>query len=345
MQTDTSMIERNIGRVRRFYSYLRTRLSFRHVSGPRFFELAEDEVIGVILGKDIEYYLPYLIEWHMALGVEKFIYIDNASSDRSVDIAAEYSNILCMRTGAPYKQYQRFIRYYAASLYCRGGWRLVLDADELFDYPGSGQVPIRRLAGQLNQAGATAVVGQMLDMVPEGSLMAVQDLGFREAVAAFRWYDLDALQKLDYHSDDILDLSWFFQKNAISNEAIKVYLGGIRRALFGERCLLTKHPLYRPGPGVVPYHPHVTSGVRCADFSAVLKHYKFTGDFLQRESGRVARGDMYTHNEAELRVDAFRRNRDLMLRCPGSQEYGTVEDLLDLAFLVMPAERRALLGL
>jgi glycosyltransferase involved in cell wall biosynthesis len=339
------VIRHNLERLQRFYSYLRTRLAFRHISGPTFFELGEEEVVCVILGKDIEYYLPYLIAWHQGLGVGKFIYVDNASTDRSLDIAAEHENIIAVRCTAPYKAYQRHIRYYGASLFCRGGWRLVVDADELFDYPGSDRMPIEALTARLNRTGQTAVVSQMLDMVPRESLTALGPLGFEDSVARFCWYDLSAVQKLDYHDDNIYDLSWFFQKNEITNEDIKVYTGGIRGLHFGERCLLTKHPLYKPGPGVMPFHPHVTSGVRCAEFSGVLRHYKFAGDFIARETERVEKDNMYTHNEAELRVDKFTRDPDFKLYRDSCAQYGAVVDLLDNGFLVMSDTMRADLDL
>ena len=70
------------------------------------------------------------------------------------------------------------------------------------------------------------------------------------------------------------------------------------------------------GPGVNPGgHPHVSSGLTCADFSGVLRHYKFSGDFLEREMGLIAARRLKT-NEVVLRVSRFQEEPDLSFVVP-----------------------------
>lgn len=322
---------------------LEVRRSFSHVAGPKRFDLSDDDVALVCVGRNTAFYLPTFFDWHRALGIEKFVYIDNGSSDGSVDVASNQSGTIVANCSASFKDYQGLIRLYSAQMFVRGGWRLVVDADELFDYPGSNRLKIREILRQLNALGKTAVVAQMLDMIPNGTLSDIQNGTYDKAIQSCGYYDISEIEKKDYFSQEI-KFKWFLEQNLISNSDIKFHFGGIRRTLFGEDCCLSKHPLFRPGPNtlVLP-HPHVSTGLNCADFTALLRHYKFTGDFVERERKLLAEGRI-AHGETALRMNTMMKKPNLRFVQPTSLRYSTPEDLIDKGFLVMSGEMKKFLN-
>lgn len=331
-------------RVVKFRDKLAVRQSFSHVAGPTRFDLADDDVVLICVGRNTAFYLPTLFEWHRTLGIEKFVYVDNGSSDRSVDVASHQSGTIVARCSASFKDYQDLIRLYSTQLFVRGGWRLIVDADELFDYPGSRNLKFRELLRELNALGKTAVVAQMLDMIPDGGIADIQNDTYDTAIASCGYYDISSIEKKDYFSQEIY-FKWFLEQNLISNLDIKFHFGGIRRRLFGENCCLSKHPLFKPGPNVLVLpHPHVSTGLNCADFTALLRHYKFTGDFVTRERKLLSERRI-AHGETALRMNTMANKPDLRFIQPTSLRYSTPEALLGEGFLVVPHTMKTLLKL
>jgi glycosyltransferase involved in cell wall biosynthesis len=318
--------------------------SFTHVSGPMRFDLGDDEVSLICVGRDTAFYLQSFFDWHRNMGVRKFVYVDNGSSDDSVEIASRQPDTIVVRCSASFKDFEGLIRLNATQMFVRGGWRLVVDADELFDYPGSQNLSIEALLKELNALGATAVVSQMLDMIPNGGLENIRNETYEAAIASCNYYDITDIETYDYFSGDI-KFKWLLRQNKLSNPNIKFYFGGIRRTLFGEDCCLSKHPLFKPGAGVLVLpNPHVSTGLICADFTALLRHYKFTGDFVARER-RLLADQRVAHGETALRMKALKNKPDMQFVQPTSMRFTTTEALIDQGFLTVSDKMKQLLGL
>jgi len=308
------------------------RESFKHVCGPSLTKLADDEVALVLLGRDVGYFLDYHIRYHLALGVSHIVYVDNGSSDASVEIASRFPNVTVAICSANFRIHQGRMRHYANTCFLSGGWRLAIDPDELFDYPQSDRIDLPELTRRMASRGHTALVGQMLDMVRSGSLVELPGDGFEQAIKQFNRYSLENITAEPYHGSSI-PWHWYLDQNEISSPDIEVLFGGVRRAAFGENCCLTKHPLFRMQKGVTPQpHPHVTTGVKCTDFSAVLKHYKFAGGILDRER-KLLNENRISHREMRLRVEKLDSEPDLDLNQFAPCQDATVSKLLDQGFL------------
>lgn len=333
-----------LDKIRKRYDDQGVRRQIKHIHGPEKLYLEDHEVALIVLGRDVGFHLRTLLDYHRGLGADYLIYFDNGSTDESIEIAKSYPNTIVASCPAQYREYQMNMRYYAATLFIEGGWRLVLDSDEMLDYPGSDHLKLPDLTQKLTSQGHTGLVCQMLEMVPPGPLTNFQGLSFDEAVTQFNSYSLADIDARDYYSQKTR-WRWYLEKNKISNPDIKVMFGGIRATLFGEDCCITKHPLFKMGPEIDPgAHPHVSTGLACADFSGVLKHYKFSGDFLDREKERIAARRLKT-NEAVLRLSRFADEPDLSFKLPTSQYDPTVEGLLEDGFLVASDAAKTRLGL
>lgn len=317
------------------------RARLRHLHGPVFHELRDDQAAVIVLGQNTAFYLPRLVAHHRELGIEHFVLLDNGSTDSSVECAADLGMIVAS-CALSFRDFQMEMRHAATTAFCRGGWRLVVDSDELFDYPGSSRHTLPEVLTWLNARGQTAVVAQMLDLVPEDGFTAALDSDYDQAIAACEWYDVSTIEAHSY-LDPALPFAHLLARNTLTDPRIAILFGGIRRTLFGEDCCLSKHPLFRPGAGVDPApHPHVASGVRCAEFSALLRHYKFTGGFREREAERVRRRAL-SHNEADLRMRTLERAAEFSFRTPRRAKTPTPERLLEAGVLVASETARGFL--
>ncbi|MEM6489440.1 MAG: glycosyltransferase family 2 protein [Pseudomonadota bacterium] len=331
-------------RARQWREDRRFHAALTHLAGPAHFELADDEVCGFVLVHDGAYHLPYLFEWHRARGVDKWIVIDNASNDATREIVAAQPNTILARCDLPYQQYERRLRYLSLKRFARGGWRLILDADELFDYPQSDRLSLSDVVRRANAQGHSAVVAQMLDMFPKGPLAELGDMDFRAAAGRSTHYDLQNIDRYDYAGPKP-DIEYWLSHNSVSDPGVQILFGGVRRTVFGETCCLSKHPLVRDVPGArLGWHPHLSPGLRVADYSAVLRHYKFTGDFIGREREVVERLGA-TNDGPRLRVARYLQEDRLALCQPSSRRLDSVDDLYANGFLYASEPARAFFGL
>ncbi|NDR57072.1 glycosyltransferase family 2 protein [Aliiruegeria sabulilitoris] len=327
-------------RQKRLATWLRT----RHISGPSRFHLAADEVCGVLLGRNIAYYIPGFMAHYRALGMKYLIYMDNGSDDGSIDLMRGFERVIVLSNRSNFREYQPYMRMHLGRSYAEGGWRLAVDADEILRYPGERRVDLPALAGILSDRGHSGLLAQMLEMVPEGPLSDVDDLGFEVVRERFRNYSLNDISALPYHSQKI-PFRGFLAQNSLSDDRVKILFGGLRRSLFAEECCLSKHVLYRPGPNVLPQpHPHVSTGLHMTDFTVALQHYKFAGGFLEREKRRQAEKRI-SHNATDMRLAAFAKEPRMALSVPGMQSDPTPDGLLEAGFLTASDPARATLGL
>lgn len=310
--------------------------SFQHVSGPQTVDLGPDEVGLVLLARDVEWFLPAYLEHHFALGAAHILIVDNGSVDRTLDIARR-DRITVLRSTLPVRRFEVPMRAMAASRVFRSGWVMFADADELAELPFG--TPLGRLIDYCNRRGFTSVLGQMLDLYAPDDDPAAP---YPRAVENARHYALGMIDRQPYAGVTADGLGWFLRDNRCDDPAVAFLWGGLRREVFGENPLLSKHTLVRNLPQTeLMSHPHCAGGVHVADVTLCLRHYKLTGDWRARDRATLAKG-AWAHGEDGKRLamadaSAFRIAPAHPLRWQGSTK------LLDQGFLVAsPAARMAL---
>lgn len=328
------LAQKAIHRIRKVYERARTAFSCAHLHGPRYPKLGDEDVVVVCLVKDGATWLEAFLEHHATLGVAHFVFIDNGSSDATLDILRKRSDVTVMRSLLPVKHYESHLRRWAIGRFARGHWCLCIDVDEFLDYPGSGTLPLRGLVGYLNHEGYTCVVGQMLDMFPEHSVSALGATDARDFLSSFQHYDLSGINAFDYHDRRHVPFEYFLRENIAVSRQIKWLFGGIRRELFEASVCLTKHPLVRVLPGVMPsVHPHCVSRAHCADFSVLLRHYKFAGDFIGRTRRQVNIAT-WDNGEDEHYLRVIDQSNSVHLMRSTSYRFSGVKTLVDQGFIV-----------
>ncbi len=307
--------------------------SLRHIHGPRLPDAAPDEVIVVALIRDGMFYLDGFLDHYRSLGARHFVFFDNGSVDGSIERIRREPGTIIVQSRLPWGQYENHFRQYAAQRYCAGRWCLYADMDEIFEFDDPKGRGLRGLVGYLGDNGYTALVAQMLEMFPETALHQSAHMPYDAALQRYRYFDLGQIRAVAYH-DRSIAFEYLLRGNSVADPDIRFLFGGVRRKVFGEDCCLTKHPLVFVGKGVVPgVHPHCASHVACADFTALIRHYKFTNDSMARDVQSVAAGSA-GHDEDRQRLQVLQESRDVTLFSDQAIAFTGVADLVERGFLV-----------
>ena len=253
-------------------------LYVKHLFGPRQIALADDEAAVTCVLRNGEYYLDSFVEHYSRMGFRHIFILDNGSTDRTVECARRHKNVTVYESTLPIEAYQAVFKKRLAEMSAPKGWCLDVDMDEYFDYPFSHVVSLSKFLKYLNRGGYTAVLAQMLDMFSDMPVAALAHKRPEENVKeVYRYYDLSHICKVDYRTAEMTRAH--APRNKYSSASTCLYFGGIRKALFGTNCLLTKHSLFRTGKGLELFpHVHFVNNARVADVSCVLYHYKLVSN-------------------------------------------------------------------
>ncbi len=305
-----------------------------HLHGPEKVEYEKNELTVLCLLRDGRPYIESFVEHYFGLGAKHLVFLDNGSTDDTIETLKSYDDVTVLRTRLPFKRYQLSMRQYLIERFGKGRWSLLVDVDELFDYPYSDVVGLEALLQYLNEHSYTAVVAHMLDMFPEKSIS--EAIG-GEAVPlkeSSKFYDLSNVNTYGYGSGPDTG-------NVISNEEIEVLQGGIQKTLFDIRPSLTKHPLIFLDDEIKPVDlsEHWASNARVANFTGVLFHYKLLGSLyklVRRETEEQTYVNRYGKYEKYRKV--LESSPDLPIKRDTARELESINDLVGTPFAVVSKE-------
>src|SRR5919112_1616230 len=249
-----------------------------HLYGPEEVDYEVDELVVLVQVRDGRRYIKPFIEHYFSLGAKHIVFLDNGSTDGTVEALKNYENVTVLRTNLLYKSYNVAMKRYLIERFGRGRWTLSVDIDELFEYPYSDMVGLKALLRYLKENSYTAVVSYMLDMFPEEPLSEedspAEDLPLKER---HRFYDISDIRTRSYH--DVGEIG-----NVLPNEEIEILRGGVQWRLFGIHPLLTKHPLVFLDDKLRPmdFSDHWAGNARVADFTGILLHYKLSNSLYRQ---------------------------------------------------------------
>ena len=306
--------------------------NIKHVYGPETVEYMCNEVVVVCVVRDGQRYIQSFIEHYFLLGVKHIVLLDNNSSDKTISIAKMYENVTIFSTRLSFKNFKNRMRDYLIKRFGKDRWILCVDIDELFDYPFSDRITVKDFLNYLNEYSYTAVVAYMLDMFSDKRLEDLKDMEDRPLKDVYKFYDIVSIKKVSYSQK-------FCPHNMVSNEVIKHYMGGIRRAVFGLGYVhLTKHPLIFSDKKIKRSQnsSHKVENAYIADITGVLLHYKFTSDFYEYVL-RVVKEESHYNNSQEykayLKVLEYEKNISLMQG--SSRKLENSKELIDNRFLLV----------
>lgn len=306
------------------------RWGIEHVGGPERVDLGPTDLAIVCVVRNGAPWLPTFLRYHRELGVRHIFFLDNGSTDGTVDLALRHEGVTVFSTGLAFSRYQIAFRRWMLEHLTRGGWGCSCDVDELFSYPFCETLPLERLLEYLNRHRYTGVVGQVLDMFSAEPLAEIQGRADEDLEEVYRYYDLADIEKNR-------EEEWF-EENEVENDEIRSFEGGIRGRVFGTTwSTLTAHRLFKVDAGVEPFSSgaHFASGARMADLTVAIRHYKFIGAFEEHTRRGARNGQYYRDSRTYRRYrDVYDARPDLELHGDTAREYRGTEALLDEGFLV-----------
>ena len=301
-----------------------------HVHGPREVDYGIDELVVLVLLRNGRPYIKPFIEHYFSLGVKHIVFLDNGSTDGTVEALQNYENVTVLRSRLPFKKYNITLKQYLVERFGRGRWTMNADIDELFEYPYSDVVSLKALLKYLNDNFYTAVVTYMLDMFPETLLSADSPATDYESLKELhRFYDISDVRTLDY--SEVGDIG-----NVVANERIEILQGGVMQRVFGTSPLLTKHPLIFLDDRLTPHDlsDHWVGNARIADFTALFLHYKLSANLyglVRREIEERRYNNL--HGKYDKIHKVLAEAPSLLMRNDTSKELKSVNELVGTRFV------------
>jgi len=272
-------------------------------------------------------YIHSFIQHHLSLGIKHIVFLDNNSDDRTVDIAKRYNNVTILQTSCPYSKYETIMKRYLVYRFSKNRWNLFLDIDELFDYPFSDIMSLKDLIGYLNTYSYDAVVAQMLDLFSDKKLLENKSTINDSLKEKYRYYDINSIEKVE------------FKWGRLSNNNVKMHLGGIRRQLFNTENWLTKTPLVFVKKNIIPFYDihQVNKNALIADFSVVILHFPFTSYFFDKvqEAVKTNRYALSASHEYVKYWDKLADNPNINLYGESASKLENLDQLIENDFLVV----------
>ncbi|MGV8988876.1 MAG: glycosyltransferase family 2 protein [Cypionkella sp.] len=153
--------------------------------------IAPGAILAFVTVRNEELRLPYFLQHYRKLGVEHFLFVDNASTDGTPVLLADQPDVSVWTTAAGYKSARFGLDWLTGlmRLHGCGHWCLTLDADELLVYPYCETRPLRALTERLEADGRRSFGAMMLDMYPKGPLDAQSYTPGQDPLEVTPWFD------------------------------------------------------------------------------------------------------------------------------------------------------------
>lgn len=203
--------------------------------------------------------LAWFLDYYRKLGADRFVMIDNASTDGGAEFLLKNDDVIFYHTPDRFDRSGFGMRWIneLVSRHGSAAWCLHVDADEALVFPGCEEEGgLEVLTTYMHANNHEALFAPMLDMFPATVAEVAETTSYTECVRAFRFFDNDLLTYGSPHCP------------------YKETLGGIRRRLFGSYSIMNKVPLIWGGSGIkFLLCGHRITPARLSDVTGALLHY------------------------------------------------------------------------
>ena len=292
---------------------------------PHPLPAAAGEIRAFLLVRNELARLPWLLAYYRALGVDRFLVLDNGSDDGTREwLLRQGPDVHLFRTEASFAASGAGMRWTNRLLDAHGvgAWCLTIDADEVLVYPHCETAPLPVLTAYLDRCGAEAMAAPMLDLYAEAPLDEVRYMPGESLIEAFPWFDATGYVRRDSN-----DFPYF-----------RLH-GGCRARLFYEHAaagpVLQKVPLIRWRPEIkYTSSKHTAFPCRLADVSGMLLHFKYLPEFAAQVRAEVARGQHFLGaKEYRAYLRRLEQGEAFSFMAAVSQRYRDSRQLVELGLM------------
>jgi len=281
--------------------------------------------------------LPYFLRYYRELGIGRFFFVDNGSSDGTADFILDQPDCHCFHTSGSYFDENVAPPGWTnavANAFGDGHWSLTVDADELLVYPDSETVALARFCAMLDEEGAEALYCPMIDMYGDGPLADARYTSGLPFLEACPYFDPTP--------------GWIKRVDGACPE--DQMFGGVRERVFWKGAFrkelppcISKVPLVKWRRGMKYLHSmHFHSGARLSRRRGALLHFKFLGGMVAKNAASVAENTGVVEKglgERAAYIQALLREPKLGLKYSGSVRYTGTPQLARLGW-ISSANRR-----
>jgi len=271
--------------------------------------------------------LPRFLDHYRKLGVRCFHIIENNSTDETAEYLRGQIDVTLHRTGESFTKKESWIDL-LLHRYGVGRWCLVVDADELLDYPDSDQVPLPELCRYLEEGGKNALHALLLDLYPQ---TPPQEVAYKPGTDYFtmEWFfdPPEMMTKVPRHFWKGSGLDYRFE-------------GGMRERVFGIRNCCSKFPLFRFSKGMYLHDgQHYLEGAHVSGLRGVLHHFKYLQDFVPHVREEARRGEHWRDGSEYKQYARVMDEREggVNFHFPGSIRYLEASQMEALGVTKRPA--------
>lgn len=157
----------------------------------------------MVLVKDELERMKLFYEHYRRLGIHQFVMIDNGSTDGTLEWLTEQPDTRVYQVLEPYSAPNK-IGWTEKALALTGynRWYIVLDSDELLDYPGSESHNAEEFIACMHKKGYRRLCGFMVDMYAELPLFSI-DCEMKDIEKTYCYFDTDSFELVDIKADGI----------------------------------------------------------------------------------------------------------------------------------------------
>jgi hypothetical protein len=273
--------------------------------------VAADGVSLFSVVHDEMYFLPEFLRHYRGIGVERFVFVDDASTDGTREFLADQPDCVVLSSDLRYFDIIDGMRAFNAwrqemlDRFGRDRWAVVADADEFLALPEGKSVS--DVTSRLDRSGSDSIWGVMVDMYPE----TIADMAASDPFSLSGGWHFDARPHMAF-KDRVKRPGTIYRgsrarlliENRVTGEERRLARLMAMRLGFGQRLKfnkISKVPLVRWTEG------HAFSGSHSMrpppvtrDLLAIM-HFKFTPD-LRRKIDYALKTGGYFEGSKEYRL-------------------------------------------
>ena len=277
-----------------------------------------DPVLIIVVKDDLVRMKLVYAHYHR-LGVHRFCILDNGSTDGTLEYVSAQPDTRVYQVATPYINVRKegWVQYALDCLGC-DRWYIVVDSDELLDYPGSETHPVQELIRKQTALGNERLNGYMVDM-----------------------YAAAPLYSVNCEPKDIPKIYCYFDTESYTLGRVlygrPLPKGGARQRMTGISCWAGKCPVFCYRKDTVNISAHFQypfADLTDTNFCTVLRHYKFLGSDKAVYQKRAEQSSGYGATAQEYAAaNEFAQKTGGTFLYEASRRYETSASLLQLPML------------